>query len=625
MRNNYRINTYAKITITCLIIFLTIISQAQENDSVTFYRAKGFAHATNGKYFTAVRTYRKALYHLSENDEARRAALYYMMSAAFLESRTTDSAMYYLKKGNLALPDNPSNSLLCRKYMFTASNHFANGEIDQALEVSFKALEYSKKSSVKEHEVRCNYSIGRIFLLQKDYTRSSQYFQRALALAKKSKDQTSIANINCFLADIDFQNKRYAQAEKVLKECAQYYQKVGNKKGYLVSQSSLAKVYFYTDRMAEASKIGIDLMPLLKEFEYNNESKKIVENTDKIVKESMREQDSVDIQKAVQLTKENMSIGQQVNPSITVEQKNAFIRTLETGKRDSTIDSNILNQIEVDKEIKATQLLQDSIYQENLKSKTFDLETQYKTRDKEKENLALKLEKEKQTKQSLVLGLGLTAALLGLILFAFFYQRNKKQKEEIIALQHELHHRIVNNLSVIDEFIDKSMEEVSDQKTKNGLVELQSRVASINEVHQLLYKEGDVTSINMRKYLVALTTQVQNIYSNTSVHFEIDCAEHLTIPTNKGVHFGLIVNEFITNSFKYAFPYIDEPSLSIIVQKSDVGLEVNLRDNGPGFDQHGHATGYGTRIMELLAQKIQASYTLSGNNGASLHLLIQNA
>ncbi len=266
------------------------------------------------------------------------------------------------------------------------------------------------------------------------------------------------------------------------------------------------------------------------------------------------------------------------------------------------------------------------VFSEKTASELQRMETKYQSEKKEKENLKLRAEtaektlrirKEKQTRYYVTSALLLTLLTLGT--FGFYFRRSKKQQNKIVTLQKELHHRIENNLAIIDGFIEKSMEDVKDENVLDNLNELQSRVASINALHNLLHKDDDVTVVNLKLYIQALVDRVQKIY-NQKIQVNISCSPLLNIDTQKSVHFGLIVNEFITNSFKYAFKDIENPALHISVRPTEQGWELTMHDNGPGFTDHNFKRGYGTRIMELLAQKINAAYKLSGVNGTSLSL-----
>ena len=87
-----------------------------------------------------------------------------------------------------------------------------------------------------------------------------------------------------------------------------------------------------------------------------------------------------------------------------------------------------------------------------------------------------------------------------------------EQKEVIETLQKDLHHRVKNNLAIINRFIDVIKEEFNDKAFDTKLVELQNRIASINEVHQQLYNNKDAAKLGVKKYIEKLTQNIENTF-----------------------------------------------------------------------------------------------------------------
>jgi two-component sensor histidine kinase len=287
---------------------------------------------------------------------------------------------------------------------------------------------------------------------------------------------------------------------------------------------------------------------------------------------------------------------------------------------------NYLKSLEYHKRFKK---LNDSIEKQNLDSKFSDLEIKYQTEKKEKENLQLKADKAeqaellaKESKRKWQLGAGLITALLTLAIFTFYYRRNKKQKEVIESLQKELHHRIKNNLSIIDSFIEVAKEEFDDQKFSLKLTELQNRIDSINEVHQQLYKNKDVTNLNLKNYIDTLSSNVSNSFSNTKVIIEKEVEDNLNLNADKSFPVGLIINEFLTNSYKYAFGD-DGGKVKIKIKKTDSKYNLTLSDNGKGLPKDFNiktSESFGLRIIKLLAEQLNGSFDLNNTNGVVLNI-----
>jgi two-component sensor histidine kinase len=248
---------------------------------------------------------------------------------------------------------------------------------------------------------------------------------------------------------------------------------------------------------------------------------------------------------------------------------------------------------------------------------------------KEKENLQLKADKAeqaellaKESKRKWQLGAGLITALLTLAIFTFYYRLNKKQKEVIESLQKELHHRIKNNLSIIDTFIEVAKEEFDDKKFSLKLSELQNRIDSINEVHQQLYNNEDVTNLNLKNYIETLSSNVSNSFSNNKVVIEKEVEDNLNLNADKSFPVGLIINEFLTNSYKYAFGD-DGGKVKIKIKKTDNKYNLTLSDNGRGLPQDFDiktSESFGLRIIKLLAEQLNGSFELNNIDGVVLNI-----
>lgn len=268
------------------------------------------------------------------------------------------------------------------------------------------------------------------------------------------------------------------------------------------------------------------------------------------------------------------------------------------------------------------------IIKEERKIKNISAKIQYQTEKKEKENQQLKTEKaeqslllEKETKQKWFLSVGFISLLLILVIGGYFYQKNKKQKEIIETLQKDLHHRVKNNLAIINRFIDVVKEEFNNEAFDAKLIELQNRIASINEVHQQLYNSKDATKLGVKKYIEKLKQNIENTYANKNITVEQHINATVNLKADTSFPIGLIVNEFLTNSFKYAFTDAEKGKISININEADNHYKLELADNGRGFPKDfdiSNSKTFGLRIMKLLTQQINGTFKIDGANGVKL-------
>lgn len=273
--------------------------------------------------------------------------------------------------------------------------------------------------------------------------------------------------------------------------------------------------------------------------------------------------------------------------------------------------------------------IKDSFQNNLLKNKLIYTNTKFETEKKETENLKLKYERaeqaiiiEKEKKQKWLFGSGLAGSIFILVIGGYSYKKNKKQKDVIVGLQKELHHRIKNNLAIINTFIDVAKEEFSDLAFNNKLTELQNRITSINEVHQQLYKNTDVTRLSSKKYVQKLTDNIQHSFANKNIVIAQNINDSLKLNAEQSFAVGLIINEFLTNSFKHAFDGIDGTIL-IEMKEDHQNLFLLLSDNGKGLPKNFNiqkTESFGLRVIKLLAQQLKGTFKLENINGVTLNI-----
>jgi len=196
----------------------------------------------------------------------------------------------------------------------------------------------------------------------------------------------------------------------------------------------------------------------------------------------------------------------------------------------------------------------------------------------------------------------------------------------IEELQKELHHRVKNNLNIIDAFVDEIKDDYEDSELEDKLEELQNRIASINEVHTQLYQSTDITNVNLKKYIESLANNVASTYDNKNVSVSQQINKDLKLQADKSSVLGLIINEFLTNSYKYAFD--DEGEIKVNMNETEEDYVLKLSDNGKGLPKDfdiNMVGSYGLRIMKLLSRQLKGTFDIKNNNGVELNIQFPKA
>jgi len=177
-----------------------------------------------------------------------------------------------------------------------------------------------------------------------------------------------------------------------------------------------------------------------------------------------------------------------------------------------------------------------------------------------------------------------------------------KSADEKDILLREIHHRVKNNLQVISSILGIQSRSVTDVKAKAAIKEGRSRVHSMSLIHQNLYKKDDLTGISIKDYLDKLGHDLLSTYAiepdKVNIHIE---ADDMILDVETVVPIGLIVNELISNSLKYAFPDGAKGNIYIKMQQEERHLILSVADDGIGLDPDQLKLKEGTSVLIKIA------------------------
>lgn len=207
-------------------------------------------------------------------------------------------------------------------------------------------------------------------------------------------------------------------------------------------------------------------------------------------------------------------------------------------------------------------------------------------------------------------------------------QTIEKALDEKEILLKEIHHRVKNNLQTISSMLMLQSAGLKDEQAKKAITESQSRVRSIALVHQKLYQTDGLQKVELHAFAKDLINQIQSLYrkQSKSVNIRLQIPE-TNLVIDKAIPLGLILNELITNSFKYAFT--DSVGGEIYVSLTQVKsseltskskrVQLIYRDTGSGLSSPEvleNASTLGLRLVKLLSQQIGATLNYSNTNGS---------
>lgn len=263
-----------------------------------------------------------------------------------------------------------------------------------------------------------------------------------------------------------------------------------------------------------------------------------------------------------------------------------------------------------------------------------EAENRFLAREKDRE-LALHLKEiNQQRRQTTLLVIGLTAlAILLLIILWLYWDKQKRagflveKTNRIEMLIRELHHRVKNNMQTISSLMSLQAIRVNDKQTRMILKEGQERIDAMSLIHQKLYLDENLTRVDMNEYLALLTTMLAQSYgiAERCVSYDVRIPEQ-KLDVDAAIPVALIINEVLTNAFKYAFSEKDTAGIHVLLTEYDNEVMLQIKDNGPGLnpsvDPYTTDT-FGLKLIRTLAQQLKARYEVETLQGTCFRIVFK--
>jgi len=251
------------------------------------------------------------------------------------------------------------------------------------------------------------------------------------------------------------------------------------------------------------------------------------------------------------------------------------------------------------------------------------------------------LQKNKLNQGAILRNISIGIVSLLIIIVALLYNRyqlkqksNKVITQKNAQLQHfltekewllkEIHHRVKNNLQIIMSLLNSQSAYIDNEFALTAIQDSQNRVHAMALIHQRLYNTENVSSIDISSYIRELVSYLSDSFDTKQrIRFELNI-EPIDMDVSHAVPLGLILNEAITNSIKYAFPNGRIGVISISLSNTwDNKCLLAISDNGIGIPVHvkDKITGsLGMSLMKGLSEDLDGNFLIENNNGTMIKI-----
>ncbi len=522
---------------------------------------------------------------------------------------------------------------------------FHAGDYNQALKYGLLAVETAERLKTGSVELSTIYNrVGITYFLLIQYQEATNYFTKSFSIALRNKDTLAAIAIAPNVMESYFRLRKQPELVAFLKNARFIYDKgsLRDKTEYI---SNFILAYLISGNSKEAEPFVRDLLRLVDETTADFPSLRHLHRA--VIPYYVA---TGQYNKMLKYLPANDSLCRKysIMPELADNYLWWFKADSALGDHTAAIAHYKLYKEASDSSLRLTanqQINQLLIQYESLKKD--------KTIASKESNIVLltsqaKLQQAQLRQTRVVRNLTYGAAGLLLIIAALLYNRyrlkqrtNGKlelQQREItnqnLSLQHlvnekewllkEIHHRVKNNLQIVMSLLNSQSAYIDNEPALTAIHDSQHRVHAMSLIHQKLYGTDNVSSIDMPSYIRELASYLRDSFdTGQRIHFEFDIAP-LELDVSQAVPVGLILNEAITNSIKYAFPNDSDGVISISLSNtSPHHYLLTISDNGIGMPAHftGKKPGsLGMSLMAGLAEDLDGSFSIENNKGTEIKI-----
>lgn len=525
-----------------------------------------------------------------------------------------DSALHWFQLAQMGFEANGDQKGLANLFTKFRWVHNYLGEYEKALEYAFKALAIYEQLQ-DESGIAIAYSyVSEIFYSQEKYQASADYAQKGYDIQKRLGMQDDLAYSCQNLGDAWLLIGDYDKALAFQNEGLALRRTLRNDLDIALSLNSRGNVLKYMKRYPEALADYQASLDMARQTGFPALVQACISNIGDVLNLLGRYREALpyhlERQRGIRESREYVDAPE--NYRLLAEAYGGI------GQYDSAYHFQKLHSA-----------IKDSLLTEETSARMSELQTQYETAQREAK-IAVQEEKlgEQRTAIWAIAAVLLVALIAGVLLWHLSRQLRQRNEEKEFLIK-EIHHRVKNNLQVLSSLLYLQSRHIEDETALDAVREGQSRVDAMGLIHQKLYMGNNLAAVDMRDYLNNLgdtlldafrlhDDRVEIIYHLEPLHLDVDTA----------IPLGLIVNELLTNSLKYAFPDGRQGKVEISLWKNQSGkLCLKVADDGVGQAAAAdlkNSTSFGTSLVQMLSKKLKGTPQVLQGEGYATVIAFEN-
>jgi two-component sensor histidine kinase len=550
-------------------------------------------------------------YRLAQKLDARawRPKIEIKLATLYSNAGALDTALLYVEAAAGHYEQLRDLKGLATSYRYFLYLYKRQGDYEKAAEYGFRSLETFEKANDRKGMITTYGKLGSLFYSLEKWEDALNYTQRSYEEATKENLPEEISYAAHLLSDIYGETGENDRAMEYISEALAIYQELDDPLHILLALNARGLRLSETGRCREAIADYQKAMQIARDIEALFALNAIYHNMGNCYYALGAYRQALDfLQKSIASTLEQ---GERWVEDKTYARLASAYAGL--GRYDSAFYYQTLSNE-----------IGDSLLHVENTNQILELQTQYET-EKKAATIAQQevLLRQQRTRFWLIMGILALALAGGALLFRLTRILRKRNEEKEFLIK-EIHHRVKNNLQVLSSLLYLQSKHIKDDAALDAVREGQNRVEAMGLIHQKLYMGDNLAAVDMQDYLHNLGDTLLDTFRLDDGRVKIVYhLEPLRLDVDTAIPLGLIINELVTNSLKYAFPDGRDGVLEIFLWKNGSGkLCLQVADDGVGKNgapELKNSTSFGTSLVQILSKKLKGKpQVLDGEGYATL-------
>lgn len=506
---------------------------------------------------------------------------------------------------------------------FIGMCRYVLGDVEPAIEAYTRALKAFEAIGDQWYIAMLNNNIGAAYQLRNKPYETISYFQTALKGFEALRDSAWMANI---LANIAVQYNllgKLSESQTHFERALHMHEAMGNEDMAFLIKGNLASIVNQSGRPKEALALADAYLA----SPYADAD--LVQKTNVLITSSKAH---------FQLGNHTGALSR-IQAAIAIAEQGRFVEQLANATAHAAeVHAAMKNYAMAYETFRRYHALSDSLFSREKDERITELLTQYDVEKKENEISLLQKDKAIARRNQWLFALtALVLLIASLGIWALYQNRQRgmrrlEEKNRIISkmleekefLIKEIHHRVKNNLQVISSLLQLQSRYVDEPTALAALSDGESRVRSMSIIHHHLYTGDNLSQVDVPKYIDNLCESLLASYNfkkkDIAIHREIG---NLALDVSVMIPLGLIINELITNAFKYAFEGRERGNIRVRIKELDGQLLVSVKDDGIGINPEKVKKGFGARLINTFLRKLEAEAETISGGGTEVRIAVK--